>query len=58
MIKNIRTDQVQISVEEMTVNTEQDDMMIREDIDILGLNEGQLEILNQTLQYLNNPQNL
>ena len=59
MLKHLPTDQVQISVEEITVDTEQDGMMIGEDINIQGLVEGQLEILNQTLQYLrSNPQNL
>lgn len=59
MLKHVRTDQVQISVEEITVDTEQDGMTIGEDINIQGLVEGQLEILNQTLQYLrSNPQNL
>ena len=59
MLKHVPTDQVQISVEEITVDTEQDGMMIGEDINIQGLVEGQLEILNQTLQYLrSNPQNL
>lgn len=59
MLKHLPTDQVQISVEEITVDTEQDGMTIGEDINIQGLVEGQLEILNQTLQYLrSNPQNL
>ena len=59
MLKHVPTDQVQISVEEITVDTEQDGMTIGEDINIQGLVEGQLEILNQTLQYLrSNPQNL
>lgn len=59
MLKHVPTDQVQISVEEITVDTEQNGMTIGEDINIQGLVEGQLEILNQTLQYLrSNPQNL
>ena len=59
MLKHLPTDQVQISVEEITVDTEQDGMTIGEDINMQGLVEGQLEILNQTLQYLrSNPQNL
>ena len=59
MLKHVLTDQVQISVEEITVDTEHDGMMMGEDINIQGLIEGQLEILNQTLQYLrSNPQNL
>ena len=59
MLKHVPTDQVQISVEEITVDTEQDGMTIGEDINIQGLVESQLEILNQTLQYLrSNPQNL
>lgn len=59
MLKHVPTDQVQISVEEITVDTEHDGMMMGEDINIQGLIEGQLEILNQTLQYLrSNPQNL